>query len=156
MTLSQRRDRVRGGSRGMPLASGLCRAESGRSFSVGTTVWTRLSTPGRWAGQGGATGSSRSTFSKTARAPCPHKPEMPQKVQHSAVWTSHFRWTLKRTQNPCRQLVPANAGTSTAEGPRVPGRVPQTAATSQPSQPCLTSELVSNKVTATRWEMGKH
>lgn len=134
----------------------VCAEQSLGAASLSGPRWTRLSTPGRWAGQGGATGSSRSTFSKTARAPCPHKPEMPQKVQHSAVRTSHFRWTLKRTQNPCRQLVPANAGTSTAEGPRVPGRVPETAATSQPSQPCLTSELMSNKVTATCWEMGKH
>lgn len=116
----------------------VCAEQSLGAASLSGPRWTRLSPPGRRAGQSGATGSTCSTFSKTAQAPCSHKPEMSQKFQDSAVQTAHFRWTLKRTQNSCQQLVPANAGGGhgALARPRascVPGRAWQQPLRSHPS-----------------------
>lgn len=97
-------------------------------------------------------------FLRRAQAPRPHTPEMPQKSQHSTVQTAHFRRTLKRAKNPvdgsCCQRWDRERGASTAEGLPCP-REGAAAAASQPSEPCLTSELVSKKAMAARQGTGR-
>lgn len=119
----------------LSLWEGRCRSPRGGTVSVeghGTCPWPKV------CAESGRSFSVRTTVDKTAQAPCSRKPEMSQKFQHSAAQTAHFRWTLKRTQNSCRWLVPANAGRGHGAPARprascVPGRARQQPLRSHPS-----------------------
>lgn len=123
--------------------------------SVQSGVWARRlcqdhgGTPGRRAGQRGATGSTCSTFSETGPSPTSaytrDAPEIP---------ALHSPDRSFQADGSCCQRWDGERGTSTAEGLPCP-REGAAAAASQPSEPCLTSELVSKTAMAARQGTGR-
>lgn len=134
---------------GTCLGPEVCAERSLGAASLSGPRWTRLGTPGRRAGQRGATGSTCSTFSETGPSPTSaytrDAPEIP--ARHSPDRSF-------QADGSCCQRWDGERGTSTAEGLPCP-REGAAAAASQPSEPCLTSELVSKKAMAARQGTGR-
>lgn len=134
---------------GTCLGPEVCAERSLGAASLSGPRWTRLGTPGRRAGQRGATGSTCSTFSETGPSPTSaytrDAPEIP--ARHSPDRSF-------QADGSCCQRWDGERGASTAEGLPCP-REGAAAAASQPSEPCLTSELVSKKAMAARQGTGR-
>lgn len=134
---------------GTCLGPEVCAERSLGAASLSGPRWTRLGTPGRRAGQRGATGSTCSTFSETGPSPTSaytrDAPEIP---------ALHSPDRSFQADGSCCQRWDGERGASTAEGLPCP-REGAAAAASQPSEPCLTSELVSKTAMAARQGTGR-